>query len=69
MGYVQLNDIYLNMFTMLTGRSVPKAEVVTAVSLSQWGTGQSLSESNNNCPHLAPSSRSSFMAIKSRTCR
>jgi hypothetical protein len=27
MRYVQGNDIYLNMFRMLIGRSVPKAEV------------------------------------------
>lgn len=27
MKYVQLNDIYLNIFTMLIGRSVPKADV------------------------------------------
>jgi hypothetical protein len=27
MRYVQLNDIYLNIFTMLIGRSVPAADV------------------------------------------
>ena len=27
MKYVQLNDIYLNIFTMLIGRSVPGADV------------------------------------------
>lgn len=29
MGYVQLNDIYLNIFRMLIGRSVPEADVET----------------------------------------
>lgn len=28
MKYVQLNDIYLNIFTMLIGRSVPGADTV-----------------------------------------
>lgn len=27
MGYVQLNDIYLNIFRMLIGRSVPEADI------------------------------------------
>lgn len=27
MKYVQLNDIYLNIFTMLIGRSVPETDV------------------------------------------
>jgi len=27
MRYVQLNDIYLNIFTMLIGRSVPEADI------------------------------------------
>lgn len=27
MKYVQLNDIYLNIFTMLIGRSVPAADI------------------------------------------
>lgn len=29
MKYVQLNDIYLNIFTMLIGRSVPGADVAS----------------------------------------
>lgn len=31
MRYVQLNDIYLNIFTMLIGRSVPGAEVINTI--------------------------------------
>lgn len=31
MKYVQLNDIYLNIFTMLIGRSVPGADVCLLV--------------------------------------
>lgn len=31
MRYVQLNDIYLNIFTMLIGRSVPGADVANDV--------------------------------------
>ena len=27
MGYIQLNDIYLNIFRMLIGRSVPEADI------------------------------------------
>lgn len=30
MRYVQGNDIYLNIFRMLIGRSVPKAEVANS---------------------------------------
>ena len=31
MRYVQLNDIYLNIFTMLIGRSVPRADIPSAI--------------------------------------
>ena len=39
MRYVQLNDIYLNIYTMLIGRSVPGADVESRSALEMMIIG------------------------------
>ncbi len=39
MRYVQGNDIYLNIFRMLIGRSVPEADFLKILRAQQLGAG------------------------------